>query len=126
MEDLDGPRVKPQAARQALDTLAWLGLDHDGDVIYQSHDLGPYRDAMTALAAARAVYACELTRSQIARAVTAPHVDDHESRFPTELRATDPAAFAFTRDDTNYRLLVPGTINSTWLLFTHWTVGPAT
>lgn len=107
MEDLDGPRVKPEADRQALKTLVWLGLDHDGDVLHQSHDLTPYRQAMATLAAMNLVYACDLTRSQIAEAVTAPHVDDHETTFPVELRATDPAAFAFGRDNTNYRLVVP-------------------
>ena len=30
IEDLDGPRVKPAAAQQALDAFSWLGIDYDG------------------------------------------------------------------------------------------------
>ena len=45
IEDLDGPRIDPQASRGAIDTLTWLGLDWEGEPLYQSHDLAPYRDA---------------------------------------------------------------------------------
>ena len=49
IEDLDGPRVKPEATAQTLEVLAWLGLDHDGPVRAQSDDLSPYRAAMRRL-----------------------------------------------------------------------------
>ena len=36
MDDLDQPRVRPGAAKQILDDLAWLGLDWDKEVVVQS------------------------------------------------------------------------------------------
>ena len=106
VEDLDGPRVKPGAAADALDTLAWLGLDHDGGVLTQSDDLEPYRRAMRALAEGGRVYPCALTRSEIEQAVRAPHATEHELRFPPELRPDGAAGAAFDAEDTNYRLRV--------------------
>jgi glutamyl-tRNA synthetase len=121
IEDLDGPRVKPGAAEQLVNTLAWLGIDHDGAQTVQSHELDPYRNAMRALADKRLVYRCDLSRTQIEQAVTAPHAGEHEIRFPPELRPNGPgpptgpgngpdSAFAtrwaFTEEHTNYRLCV--------------------
>ena len=106
IEDLDGPRVKPQTVRQTLDILTWLGLDHDDPVICQSDDLEPYRHAMGLLAERGRIYACPLTRKQIEQAASAPHGDEHELRFPCTLRPTDETARRFDRQDTNYRFLV--------------------
>ena len=36
IEDLDGPRVKPRADRQAIEDLTWLGLDWDEGPVYQT------------------------------------------------------------------------------------------
>src|SRR5947199_2871855 len=36
IEDLDGPRVKRGADRQAMDDLRWLGIDWDEGPVYQS------------------------------------------------------------------------------------------
>ena len=107
MEDLDGPRVKTDAARQTLDTLSWLGLDYEGEVLEQSKDLGPYRVAMQRLAEADLIFACDLSRKEVQQAASAPHGDDHEIRFPVELRPQDPRRFEFDREDRNYRLITP-------------------
>ncbi len=106
IEDLDGPRVKRAAAQQALDVFAWLGIDYDGEPTYQSADLEPYRAAMHALAARGMVYQCTLSRTQIKQASAAPNRDEHELRFPSELRATDRRMFVFEEQETNYRFVV--------------------
>jgi hypothetical protein len=31
IEDIDGPRVKPEATRELIEDLTWLGLDWDGE-----------------------------------------------------------------------------------------------
>lgn len=108
IEDLDATRVRPGAAEQILDLLAWLGLDFDDGPIYQSHDLEPYRRAMQALSEAGLAYACALSRRELEQAPSAPHSDDaaaSESAPPT--RPRDPEAFAFRDERTNYRLVVP-------------------
>ena len=105
VEDLDGPRVKPRAARETLQTLHWLGLEFDGPVTCQSADLEPYRRAMRQLSAAGLVYACTLTRKQIEQAASAPHADDHELRFPPELRPSRIGNDAFDAEKMNYRFV---------------------
>jgi len=109
IEDLDGPRVKPEASRQALAILRWLGLDWDGAVLYQAADLEPYLRAMRRLAAQGVVYACHRTRTEIEAhaAGSAPHDAPGETRFPPDLRPSSPEAFTFENRETNYRLLVP-------------------
>ena len=36
IEDIDGPRVRKEAAQQTIEDLQWLGLDWDGEVVVQS------------------------------------------------------------------------------------------
>jgi glutamyl-tRNA synthetase len=105
IEDLDGPRIKREATQQALDILAWLGLDYDGPILRQSDDLDPYRRAMRILAERGHVYACSLTRKQIEQAASAPHADYRELRFPPELRPQEEQIRRFEREDTSYRFL---------------------
>lgn len=71
IEDLDTARVKAagQVAQQQLKDLAALGLDWDGDVVYQSERLDLYRDALALLPH----YRCFCTRKEIAEAASAPH-----------------------------------------------------
>jgi len=82
IEDIDSPRVKPGAAQQALDDLRWLGLDWDGPVVVQSHDLRPYEAALRQLRAANQVYACTCTRGDIERAASAPHAEHEGPVYP--------------------------------------------
>jgi glutamyl-tRNA synthetase len=106
IEDLDTPRVKPGVIDLTIDLLSWLGLDWDQGPYIQSQDLEPYRQAMQSLAAAALVYPCELTRSQIEAAASAPQEGAHEVPFPADLR---PAQIARSFDDTapSWRMVVP-------------------
>ena len=73
IEDLDHPKVKPQAAAQALDDLRWLGLDWD-----EAPDLGGphapyvqserttrYSAALERLQAIGQVYPCVCSRRDV-------------------------------------------------------------
>jgi glutamyl-tRNA synthetase len=94
IEDLDGPRVKPEAAAEAIDVLRWLGLDWDEGPTYQRHDLAPYRAALETLAAQGAIYPCRCTRREIeAAALSAPHLGDHELRYPGTCRRPGSVPF---------------------------------
>src|SRR5215207_2019237 len=42
IEDLDGPRVKAGADRQAVDDLRWLGIDWDEGPVHQTPRLAIY------------------------------------------------------------------------------------
>jgi glutamyl-tRNA synthetase len=110
IEDLDGPRIKPGAIESTLRVLRALGIDWDGPMIVQSHDLEPYVRAMNALAARGLVYPSEATRAEIEAAASAPQEGVHEVRFPEHLR---PAARpgAFDRPETSWRFVtLPGPV----------------
>lgn len=106
IEDLDGPRVKPGVIDATIRTLEWLGIDWDSGPIVQSHDLSPYRAAMTTLAAAGLAYPCELSRAQIESAASAPQEGAHEIPFPAELRPTAIGPRRFDDEATNWRVIV--------------------
>lgn len=72
MEDLDTPRVVPGAADDILRTLERFGLTWDGEVVFQSRRLGHYEGALEDLLGRNAVYACACSRSDLARAASAP------------------------------------------------------
>ncbi|QOJ17433.1 MAG: tRNA glutamyl-Q(34) synthetase GluQRS [Phycisphaeraceae bacterium] len=109
IEDLDGPRIKPDAAAGAIRDLAWLGLDWDGEVLVQSADLSPYRAALERLATGGHTFSCDLSRTDIEQAGSAPHAGDHEQPYPRNLRPPheDSARWRVDRLDTNYRFAVP-------------------
>ena len=81
IEDLDHPKVKPNAAEQTLEDLRWLGFDWDegpdiggpnGPYVQSlRHDL--YRDRLRDLAGRGLAYPCVCTRSEIERCLSAPH-----------------------------------------------------
>lgn len=71
VEDLD--RVKAGAAEVQLADLASLGIDWDGEVLYQSTRMSSYQKAIDDLAQRGLVYECYCTRKEIQAAVSAPH-----------------------------------------------------
>jgi glutamyl-tRNA synthetase len=82
MEDLDTGRVRPGSAEEQLADLAAIGLDWDGDVVYQSARLSLYEDAIAQLRAAGRVYECYCTRAEIRAAASAPHGPLPEGAYP--------------------------------------------
>ncbi len=98
IDDLDGPRIKSDAAAEAMADLRWLGIDWDEGPLFQRNDLPPYRAALRKLAHDGQVYPCDCTRQQVQSAtLSAPHGDQHELRYPGTCR---PVASEFTRGDT--------------------------
>lgn len=107
IEDLDGPRVKPGAAEQAIDLLRWLGLDWDEGPHVQSRDIEPYRDAMRRLAESGAAYPCRLTRAEVDAAAGAPQEGAHDVPYPASLRPAITGPRVFDDPSTNWRFVVP-------------------
>lgn len=106
IEDLDGPRIKPGAADATIDLLRWLGLDWDGPILVQSHDLSPYHAAMHALTTSARAYPCDLSRAQIEAAASAPQEGTGEVHFPASLRPA-LAPRTFDAPDSGWRFVVP-------------------
>ncbi|MDY3126436.1 glutamate--tRNA ligase family protein [Bifidobacterium mongoliense] len=104
IEDIDTPRVVPDADRLIMDDLAWLGLDWDGDPVYQSRRDDLYREAFQTLRGdgglgESRVFPCFCSRADI-RAASAPQEGDSFSVYPGTCRrrwADDP-------DDVRLRL----------------------
>ncbi len=108
VDDLDGPRVKADREREALEDLRWLGLDWDENepVLRQSERGAFYDAAVRELLDQGRAYPCICTRREIAKAASAPHGPDG-SRYPgtcrgrfaspevAEVAAGRPAALRF-------------------------------
>jgi glutamyl-tRNA synthetase len=103
VEDLDRARVIAGAEERLLDDLRWLGIDWDEgpDV---GGPCGPYRQsertalydaAVDDLLARGRAFACACSRTDVARAATAPHgAGDEGPRYPGTCRGRDPADVA--------------------------------
>jgi glutamyl-tRNA synthetase len=90
MEDLDQGRVQSGAAERQLRDLWAIGLDWDGEVVYQSHRHHAYEAALERLLAADDLYECFCTRAEIRAAASAPHGPLPEGAYPgTCLRLTE-------------------------------------
>jgi glutamyl-tRNA synthetase len=90
MEDLDQGRVIAGAAERQLADLRAIGIDWDGEVVFQSHRHDAYEHALQRLIAAGDVYECFCTRAEIRAAASAPHGPLPEGAYPgTCLRLTE-------------------------------------
>ena len=91
IEDIDTPRVVKDAGRWIMDDLAWLGLDWDGEVVYQSQRADAYSQALKLLESQQLiggqplVYPCFCSRADI-RAASAPNEGDGFIVYPGTCR----------------------------------------
>jgi glutamyl-Q tRNA(Asp) synthetase len=63
MEDVDGPRSRPEAAVAILSTLDALGFRADGEVVYQSQRSSLYKHALERLGSH--IYPCSCSRKDV-------------------------------------------------------------
>lgn len=56
VEDTDLERSTAESTAQIMESFAWLGLQHDGEIVYQSQRLNHYREALESLWAAEKIY----------------------------------------------------------------------
>lgn len=65
VEDTDRDRSQPELIEVIFDALRWLGLDWDGDPVYQSDRADRHRAAVDQLLEAGAAYRCDCTQEQV-------------------------------------------------------------
>ena len=65
IEDLDPPREPPKAADEILNQLQLLGLEWDGEVLYQSTRSTFYQEVLDLLIERGLCFACDCTRTQV-------------------------------------------------------------
>ena len=91
IEDIDGPRSRPELADEFRRDLEWLGLEWDGPVMLQSQRLEIYQAALDRLRDAGLLYPCFCTRKDIAREIAesmgAPHSGPDGPVYPGTCRA---------------------------------------
>lgn len=85
IEDVDGPRVVAGADRLMMDDLHWLGLDWDGEPMFQSRRAERYEYALECLRSQGVLYPCFCSRADI-RAASAPNEGDGFTVYPGTCR----------------------------------------
>jgi len=76
IEDIDPGRSRPEHVDGILADLLWLGLEWDGELLYQSERLPLYAEALERLKGQGLVYPCFCTRADIAASAAAPQGPD--------------------------------------------------
>lgn len=85
IEDVDKPRVVAGADQLMLDDLRWLGLDWDGEPMFQSQRTERYEYALECLRSQGVLYPCFCSRADI-RAASAPNEGDGFMVYPGTCR----------------------------------------
>jgi glutamyl-tRNA synthetase len=81
VEDLDPARCRPEFVDALWEDFAWLGLDWDGEPMFQSACRAVYLDAWRHLRDGGWIYPCARSRRDVQRAAGAPH-DEEEAAEP--------------------------------------------
>jgi glutamyl-Q tRNA(Asp) synthetase len=111
IEDIDGPRSRPELANEFRRDLAWLGLEWE-DVPAQSTRLASYAAAAEALKARGLLYPCTCTRSEIEEGGALPGLEGLIYPGTCKHRPPDPARPAAWRLDADKALAEVGPL--TW------------
>lgn len=106
IEDIDLPRCKPEFTEACVEDLRWLGLDWDGEPVFQSHRRDIFVDTWRRLRDGGFIYPSEHSRRDVETAAQAPH--DEEPIFPVEWRRpTSNAGEWQAPAGVNWRFRVP-------------------
>ena len=92
IEDTDRARSTPEATQAILDGMAWLGLDHDGDVISQFARADRHAEVANQLLAEGKAYKCFSTQEEIAAFRDAARAEGKSTLFRSPWRDADAAA----------------------------------
>lgn len=124
IEDTDKARSTDAATQAIIDGMNWLGIHHDGEIVYQSHNAEAHIEAAQALLESGAAYRCYATAEELESlrqqrgdtAFRSPHRDTVELldkpytirfRVPEgETRISDHVQGDITWDNRNFDDLV--------------------
>ncbi|NOE32744.1 MULTISPECIES: glutamate--tRNA ligase [unclassified Ruegeria] len=91
IEDTDRERSTPEATAAILQGMAWLGLDHDGDVISQFEGANRHAEVAHQLLAEGKAYKCFSTQEEIAAFREQARAEGKSTLFRSPWRDADPA-----------------------------------
>src|SRR5258708_34237576 len=92
IEDTDRERSTKAAIDAILDGLAWLGIDWDGDVIYQFARAARHREVVEKLLAAGQAYRCYASQQELDAMREKARSDARSKLYDGRWRDPDPAA----------------------------------
>jgi len=91
IEDTDRARSTEEAKAAILDGLAWLGLDHDGEVVYQSQNLDRHAAAAKRLLEDGKAYYCYASQEELAQMRETARKEGRPMRYDGRWRDRDPS-----------------------------------
>ncbi|AVO39252.1 glutamate--tRNA ligase [Pukyongiella litopenaei] len=91
IEDTDRTRSTPEATAAILQGLAWLGLDHDGEVVSQFERSDRHAEVAHQLLAEGKAYKCFSTQDEIAAFRDAARAEGRSTLFRSPWRDADPS-----------------------------------
>jgi glutamyl-tRNA synthetase len=91
IEDTDRVRYTPQATDAILQGMAWLGLDHDGEIVSQFDNAQRHAEVAVELLAAGKAYKCFATQEEITEFREAAKAERRSTLFHSPWRDADPA-----------------------------------
>ncbi|MDX1483141.1 MAG: glutamate--tRNA ligase [Alphaproteobacteria bacterium] len=91
IEDTDRKRSTDDAIAAILDGLEWMGLDWDGDVVYQSKRAERHAEAARGLLARGGAYLCFATPEELAEMRELAKAEGRSMRYDGRWRDRDPA-----------------------------------
>ena len=92
VEDTDRARSTQAATRAILDGLAWLGVAHDGDVVFQSGNADAHVSAAKTLLASGKAYRCYATEAEVIALKDEARAANRAFRSPWRDRTDTPDA----------------------------------
>jgi glutamyl-tRNA synthetase len=91
VEDTDRERSTEAAIAAIIDGLRWLGLDWDGDVVYQFSRADRHREAAESLLASGRAYHCYASPQELQEMRDTARSEGRPSRYDGRWRDRDPA-----------------------------------
>ena len=92
IEDTDRARSSPEASAAILQGMAWLGLDHDGDVISQFERADRHAEVANELLAAGKAFKCFATQDEIEAFREAARAEGKSTLYRSPWRDADAAS----------------------------------
>ena len=90
IEDTDRARSTPEATAAILDGMAWLGLDHDGEIVSQFENADRHAEVARELLAQGKAYKCFSTQEEIAAFREAARAEGRSTLFRSPWRDAAP------------------------------------
>jgi glutamyl-tRNA synthetase len=91
IEDTDRERSTPEATEAILQGMAWLGLDHDGDIVSQFERADRHAEVANQLLAEGKAYKCFATQEEIAAFRDAARAEGKSTLYRSPWRDADPS-----------------------------------